>query len=138
MKDPMIHLCYEYSVQLRGCNAWGKDIMDLIRFKHIYSAFHHVTGNYFCGEKFRQIHYLMCMFNDKAKIIFVLGEHFGFYEWEIQMRGRYYPVSMHKKDKPEKYIVTFSSWLIPNIILSSMLMCTKGKYIKHFHPLSTT
>ena len=73
VEDPMIHLGYGYAVQLRGYDAWTKDIMTLIRFKQIHSAFHPEVGTTFCGDKFNQLCYFICMFNDKAKIIFVLG-----------------------------------------------------------------
>ena len=35
-----IHLDSDYFIQLRGYNAWAKEIMPLIRFKQIRSAFH--------------------------------------------------------------------------------------------------
>ena len=53
--------------------------MNLVRFKQIHSSFHPENGASFFGCKFHQLHYLICMFNDKAKIVFVIGEH-GYFD----------------------------------------------------------
>ena len=127
VEDPMIHLCHRYSVQLRGYDAWKKYIMTLIRFKEIYSAFHPEAGTSFCGEICHQMRYFIRMFNGKAKIIFVLGEHGVFGKVGIVMRIRYCPVHMYNKDKLDKLIVYFSSWPILNTISFTILMCTKVK-----------
>ena len=44
VEDTLIQLGHGYSVQLRGCGAWGKYVMTLIRFKHKRSAFHPEAG----------------------------------------------------------------------------------------------
>ena len=73
VEDPMIHLGHGYSVKIRGCDAWGKDIITLIRFKQICNTFHPESRRYFFGDICHQLRYFIHVFNDKAKIIFVLG-----------------------------------------------------------------
>ena len=61
----MIHLCHGYSVKISGYDARKKDIMTLIRFKYIRSAFHPENGNSVCGDKYHHLSYFFCMFNEK-------------------------------------------------------------------------
>ena len=123
--DPVIHLGCLYSVQIRGYDAWSKYFTTLIRFKHIRSDFHPEAGTYLCGEKYHRLCYFIRISNYKSKIIFVLGEHGGFDEGGISMSIRYCPVQMDNKYKTDKYRVGFSSWMMPSIISSIILMCTK-------------
>ena len=69
----MIQLGHGYYVQLRVYSAWVKYVITLIRFKYIHSVFHTESGTYFCEEKCHQMCYFIRMFNDKSKMIFVLG-----------------------------------------------------------------
>ena len=103
----MIHLGHGYDVQLRGYYAWKKYVTTLIRFKHINSAFHSEAGIYLCGAKFHQMRYYIYMFNDKAKIIFVIGKSVAFYMGVITIRNQKFPVHMYNKDNTNKYIVDF-------------------------------
>ena len=103
----MINLYHGYSVQLKGYDVWGEYFMTLIRFKQIFSALHPEAGIYLCGEKCYHLRYFIRMFNDKAKIIFVLGEHGDFDGRGIFTRSSYCPVCMYNKDKPNKCRVFF-------------------------------
>ena len=125
MEDKIIHLGHVYSVQLRGYDAWGKYVMNLIIFKHKISAFHPEAVTSFCRDKCHQLRYFICTLNDKAKIIFILGDRCAFDKVENSTRKRYCPVRMHNKDKPKNKECTFSSWQMPSIILYIVLMCTK-------------
>ena len=75
IENTIIHLGHGYSVQLKGYDVWGKYFMTLIRFKQIHSDFDPEDGTYFCGMFFCQFRYFICIFNDKSRIIFVLGGH---------------------------------------------------------------
>ena len=103
VEDPIIHLGRRYSIQIRGYDAWSHYVMTLIIFKQINGAFHPENGTSFCGDKYHQLRYFIRMFNDKAKIMFVLGEHDAFDEGGITMRSRYCTVWMYNKDKNDKY-----------------------------------
>ena len=105
--DTMIHLGYEYYFQLRGYDAWAEYIMNLIRFREITSAFYPESGTSFCREKCYWLRYFICMFNDKPKGIFVIGDHGDFDEGVTATRIRYCPVQMYNKDKLQKYRVDF-------------------------------
>ena len=102
-----LHLDSNYSVQLRGYNAWAKEIMPLIRFKQIRSAFHPETGESECGDKCHQLRYFIRMYNYMAKEVFHLGPNVSFDEGGVAMRSRYCPVRQYNKDKPEKFRVDF-------------------------------
>ena len=64
VEDTMIHLGHGYAVKLRVYYAWDKDILTLIRFKHIHIDLHPEAKKYFCGEKFYQMRYFIRLFND--------------------------------------------------------------------------
>ena len=64
VEDIMIHLGHGYAVKIRVYYAWDKDILTLIRFKHIHSDLHPEAKKYFCGEKFYQMRYFIRLFND--------------------------------------------------------------------------
>ena len=107
MEDYIIHLGRGYFVQLGDYDAWGKDVMTLIRFKQILSDFHPEVGISFCGYNFHQLRYIIYILNDKPKIIFFLGDNGSFDEEGNVMRSRYYPVKMYNKSKTDKYRVGF-------------------------------
>ena len=111
-----LHLDSNYSVKLRGYNAWAKEIMPLICFKQIRSAFHPEAGESECGDKCHQLRYFIRMFNYMAKEVFHLGPNVSFDEGGVAMRSRYCPVRQYNKDKPEKFRVDFLSWLMQPII----------------------
>lgn len=106
-ENPVVSLANGYSVQLRGFDAWAKDIMPLIRFKQIRGAFHPEAGQSDCGDKCHQLRYFIRKFNEMAKRIFYLGPNASFDEGGIAMRSRYCPVRQYNKDKPNKYRVDF-------------------------------
>ena len=105
--NPTITLSTGYSVQLRGFDAWAKDVMPLIRFKQIRGAFHPETGTSQCGDKCHQLRYFIRRFNECAKKTFNLGPNVSFDEGGVAMRSRYCPVRQYNKDKPNKYRVDF-------------------------------
>ena len=96
-----------YNVELQGYHAWAKEIMPLIRFKQIRSAFHPEAGDSQCNDKCHQLRYFIRMFNYMAKDVFYLGENVSFDEGGVAMRSRYCPVRQYNKDKPEKFRVDF-------------------------------
>ena len=98
-----IHLDSDYFIQLRGYNAWAKEIMPLIRFKQIRSAFHPEAGQSQCGDKCHQLRYFIRMYNYMAKKVFHIGPNVSFDEGGVAMRSRYCPVRQYNKDKPEIY-----------------------------------
>ena len=57
VEDSMVHLGHVYYVQLRGYDAWSKDIMTLILLKYIHSSFHNEAGTSFYGYKYHQLRY---------------------------------------------------------------------------------
>ena len=63
------------------------------------------------------------MLYDKLKIVFVLGQHGGFYEGGISISNKYCCVRIYNKDKTVKNKVDFSYWRMPSTILSIILMC---------------
>ena len=63
VEDTMIHLGHGYSVQLRGYYDWKTYVMTLIRFKHIFSAFHPESGTYFYRDICHQLRYFIRMLN---------------------------------------------------------------------------
>ena len=96
-----------YSVQLKGYTPWAKDIMSLIRFKQIRSAFHPEAEKSICGDKCHQLRFFIRKFNEMARNVFSLGPHASFDEGGVAMRSRYCPVRQYNKDKPDKYRVDF-------------------------------
>ena len=106
--NPVISLGGGYAVGLRGFEPWAKDIMSLVRFKQIRSAFHpEATATSESGDKCHQLRYFIRRFNQKAKEIFILGRMVSFDEGGIAMRSRFCPVQMYNKDKPAKFRVDF-------------------------------
>ena len=51
--------------------------------------------------------YYICMFNNKARITFVIEEHGACYEGVISIRSQYCPVRINNKDKTTMYIVDY-------------------------------
>ena len=96
-----------YSIQLRGYDPWARDVMTLVRFKQIRSAFHPESENSRCNDKCHQLRYFIRLFNSKAKEVFDLGPNISFDEGGVAMRSRYCPVRMYNKDKPDKFRVDF-------------------------------
>ena len=106
-ENPVITIGDGYSIQLRGYEPWAKDIMTLVRFKQIRSAFHPEADKSLCNDKCHQLRYLIRLFNKRAKEVFSLGANVSFDEGGIAMRSRYCPVRMYNKDKPDKFRVDF-------------------------------
>ena len=79
------------AMQTRVYNYWGKYISTLIKFKQIHSALHPEAKTYFCGYRCHQIRYFICVFNEKWKIIYFIGDHGGFHEKVIVMRICQFP-----------------------------------------------
>ena len=104
-ENPVITIGDGYSIQLRGYDAWAKDIMSLVRFKQIRSAFHPESDKSLCNDKCHQLRYFIRLFNMKAKEVFALGANISFDEGGIAMRSRLCPIRMYNKDKPEKFRV---------------------------------
>ena len=96
-----------YSTSLRGYHAWAKDIMSLLRFKQIRSAFRSECDRYDPNDKCYQLSWIIRQFNFMAKKIFHLGPNASFDEGGIPMRSRFCPVRQYNKDKPAKYRVDF-------------------------------
>ena len=96
-----------YSTSLRGYHAWAKDIMSLLRFKQIRSAFRSECDRYDPNDKCYQLRWIIRQFNFMAKKIFHLGPNASFDEGGIPMRSRFCPVRQYNKDKPAKYRVDF-------------------------------
>ena len=48
-----------YSVQLKGYSPWAKDIMSLVRFKQIRSAFHPQAEKSICGDNCHQLRFFI-------------------------------------------------------------------------------
>ena len=96
-----------YSTSLRGYHAWAKDIMSLLRFKQIRSAFRSECNRYDPNDKCYQLRWFIRQFNYMARKIFHLGPNASFDEGGIPMRSRFCPVRQYNKDKPAKYRVDF-------------------------------
>jgi hypothetical protein len=105
--SPTVHIGDGYSIELRGFDPWAKEIMSLVRFKQIRSAFHPEAENSICNDKCHQLRHFIRMFNSKAKNVFSLGPNVSFDEGGIAMRSRYCPVRQYNKDKPDKFRVDF-------------------------------
>ena len=106
-ENPTVHIGDGYSIELRGFDPWAKEIMSLVRFKQIRSAFHPEAETSMCNDKCHQLRYFIRMFNSKAKNVFSLGPNVSFDEGGIAMRSRYCPVRQYNKDKPDKFRVDF-------------------------------
>ena len=107
VEDQSITLCNGYSTSLRGYNAWAKDIMTLLRFKQIRSAFRSECNRFDPNDKCYQLRWFLRKFNFMAKKTFYLGPNASFDEGGIAMRSRFCPVRQYNKDKPAKYRVDF-------------------------------
>ena len=107
VEDQSITLCNGYSATLRGYNAWAKDIMTLLRFKQIRSAFRSECDRFDPNDKCYQLRWFIRKFNFMARKTFHLGPNAAFDEGGISMRSRYCPVRQYNKDKPAKYRVDF-------------------------------
>ena len=92
---------------MRGYDSWAKEVMSLVRFKQIRSAFHLEAGASICNDKCHQLRFFIRLFNAKAKEIFHLGKNVSFDEGGVAMRSRYCPVRQYNKDKPDKFRVDF-------------------------------
>ena len=88
--NPLVHMGGNYNVRLRGFDTWAKQIMALIRFKQIRSAFHPEAGlSDLTGYKCHQLRYYIRAFNESAKKTFNLGPNASFDEGGIPMRSQY-------------------------------------------------
>ena len=96
-----------YSTSLRGYHAWAKDVMSLLRFKQIRSAFRSECDRYDPNDKCYQLRWFIRQFNFMARKVFHLGPNASFDEGGIPMRSRFCPVRQYNKDKPAKYRVDF-------------------------------
>ena len=79
-ENPTVVVGDGYSIQLRGYDPWAKDIMSLVRFKQIRSAFHPEAESSICNDKCHQLRYFIRLFNSKAKEVFSLGANVSFDE----------------------------------------------------------
>ena len=77
--------------------------------------------------KCRQLRFFIQMFNDMAKLIFMLGNNVVVDEGGVAMRSRYCPVKQYNKDKPANLVVDFLSLRIPIIIVYIISTSIKGK-----------
>ena len=107
VEDQSITLGNGYTTSLRGYNAWDKDIMTLVKFKQICSAFRSEFNQYDHHDKCYQLQWFIRKFNFMAKKIFYLGPNVSFDEGGVAMRSRFCPVRQYCKDKPAKYWVDF-------------------------------
>ena len=107
IEDHTIVLANGYTVTLTGYSPWAKDIMTLVRFKQIRSAFRPESENMDRGDKCYQLRWFIRKFNLMARKTFVLGPTASFDEGGIPMRSRFCPVRQYNKDKPAKYRVDF-------------------------------
>ena len=92
---------------MRGYDAWAKDIMSLLRFKQILSAFRSESVQIDSSDKYYQIRWFIRRFNFMAKKIFYLGPDASFDEGGVTMRSRFCPIKQYSKAKPENYRVDF-------------------------------
>ena len=73
-----ILLSHGYKSTLHGYNAWAKDIMSLVRFKQIRSAFCSEYHRYDVNDKCYQLRWFIRQFNYMAKKVFYLGPNASF------------------------------------------------------------
>ena len=72
------------NVCLTGFEPWARNIMTLVRFKQIRSAFHPEAGrSELTGDKCYQLQYFIRTFNERARNIFILDQKF------LLMKGVY-------------------------------------------------
>ena len=107
VKSKMVHLGHGYGLELRGYNAWAKEIMSLVRFKQIRSVFRPEVDVFDKLDKCAQLRFFIRRFNAKAREVFHLGPNESFNEGGVPMCSRYCPVRQYNKDKPDKYRVDF-------------------------------
>ena len=77
-----------YAIELRGYENWAKDVMTLIRFKQIRSAFHPEADKSLSNDKCHQLRYFIRTFNEMAKKTFNLGPNISLDEGGVAMRSR--------------------------------------------------
>ena len=106
-EDHNVTLSTGYSTNLRGYSAWAKDVMTLIRFKQLRSAFRPEFQTFDNKDKCYQLRSFLRQFNYMARKIFDLGPNASFDEGGIAMRSRFCPVRQYNKDKPAKFRVDF-------------------------------
>ena len=102
-----ITLASGYTCNLQGYQSWAKNVMNLVRFKQIRSAFRLESHRYDINDKCYQLRWFIRQFNFMAKKTFILGPNASFDEGGIPMRSRFCPVRQYNKDKPAKYRVDF-------------------------------
>ena len=72
VNDADVHPRSNYLVDLHGYHVWAKEVMILVHFKKIRSAFHPEAGESQCHDKCHRLRYIIQMFNYIAKKIFYL------------------------------------------------------------------
>ena len=78
---PQVHLGVGYNVRLIGFEPWARNIMPLLRFKQIRSAFHPEAGrSELTGDKCHQLRYFIRGFNELTSHVFHLGPKASFDE----------------------------------------------------------
>ena len=72
LDNHVVNIGGRYDVRLRGHIPWGKEIMPLIGFEQISSAYHtdSVESEIQIYEKCYQLYYLIQIFNEQAKTNF--------------------------------------------------------------------
>ena len=80
VEDPVVILGLGYCCKLCGYQAWDKEVMTLIHFKQIRSAFHPDAGENMCRDKCHQLCYFIRIFNHVVKKNFYLGPDAAFDE----------------------------------------------------------
>ena len=96
-----------HSVHLQGYEQWEKDVMTLVRFKKICSAFHPESGKSTKNNKCHQLQYFIRIFNFMARDVFYIRLVAAFDEGGIAIRIRYFRVQQYNKDVPAKYQLDF-------------------------------
>ena len=71
IEDHTIVLSNGYTVTLTGYSPWTKDIMTLVHFKQIRSAFFPESESIKCGDKCYQLQWFIRKFNLMARKIFI-------------------------------------------------------------------
>ena len=106
---PSINYGGKFNVTLRGYVHWEKIVMTLIRFKYIRSVYYPESGEeeMETRNKFYQLHYAICRFNNRTEKLFDLGPNIAVDEGGVAIRSRYCPVRQYNKDKPTTFRVEF-------------------------------